>query len=118
MQSSFDLYQMLVHGKNRISANMIYPWSPGHSMGELDNLLRMIHLGEVPQDAVYLAAVAEHPVTQTVAELFAPQLAPNVLYIPGNQLFLWSREIALSCPDLVVDPSIGHTRYGTPNLEQ
>ena len=119
MESAFDLYKFLKDNNNLIAANMLYPWAPGHMISELDNLLRMIRVGDVPPNVACLVPVAENPITATIAEIYAPLLNElRIVYVPNNAIYLWSREIARACPDMVVDVGLSHVKYALKTMEE
>ena len=110
-KSVCQLYDILRNGNFRIAANFEFAPSPGHMVGELDNLLRMAHLNEVPPECPILCPVPRAELTQTLADLYGEAMAPRVMYMPDDLTFVRAREIARAYPKMVVDPGHSHFRY-------
>ena len=118
MQTPFDLYEHFQKNNNLIAVNMVFPWSPGHMISELDNLLRMVRLGEIPSNVICFVPVMEHSITQTIADIYAPVMLPRIVYVPNNTAYMWCREIARASPEMIIDVGFGHSRYALKTMEE
>lgn len=105
----------LINSKTCLLGGM-YPNSPGHTVTELDNFLRMRHLGEVNPRGNYLAvfprsfgenSVPAH-IAATYPEVFNP--TSGIQIIIDDDLYLFTLEIEALYPELVVDVGLSHLR--------
>lgn len=91
---------------------MYFPHSPGHMLAELDNFLRMRHLGETSRNRPYLAVfkptALNLPVhlTQAFPGIFGPNTGMQL--IEDEVLYRQTLELQMVLPDHVVDVGLSH----------
>lgn len=96
----------------RLLGNMLFPDSPGHMITELDNFLRMRHLGEIPKDLNYFAifpqSILQLPSTiaATIPEVFSP--GSGIQIMVDDDIYKLANEINALRPELLVDPGVSH----------
>jgi putative glycosyltransferase (TIGR04372 family) len=105
----------LIRTKTRLLGGM-YPNSPGHCIAELDNFLRMRHLGEVDVRRHYLAVYPRTPgdnsvpahIAATCPDVFNP--TAGIQIIIDDDMYLTALEIEALYPEMVVDVGLSHLR--------
>lgn len=100
--------------ENRLLVNMLFPDSPGHMICELDNFMRMRHLGEIPENlsyyAVFPSSVLHLP--STIATVLPKAFAPEsgIQVIIDDEIYKLANDISLARPELAIDPGLSHIK--------
>lgn len=105
-------YEYLAGTNTRLVGNIMYPDSPGHMIAELDNFLRMRHLGEIDNNCNYLAITHKSVLglPEIIAETFHKTFnsKSRIQIISNDELNKFASEIHLLRPEMVVDVGVSH----------
>lgn len=107
INNTFDFYNFLVGTNTRIPTNMFFFHSPGHWYIELDNLLRMIRLGEL-KGAGCVLVLPNRPQCHVMRRLYGRYFATVLV---DDRFFGMAREISLQFPELTVDVGISNFKH-------
>lgn len=104
-----DLVRILVEYDLRIPVNLFD--AAGHIFYELDNFMRMRHLGDAPPCRGYLMCMPESPMARATGEMFGDfffGLSVN------SMMFEIFREVAHYYPELTLDIGLSHLKISMP----
>lgn len=106
-----DFYWFLKESNSILVANALFPWSPGHMIHELDNVLRHRYVGKLPQDRTIIAVFPEMDIPVAIKTGFAKLWAKeNIRIFTGNQFYPIALEVSVVAPELTFDTGIAHTK--------
>jgi len=104
----------LISSNTRVLGSMMFHNSPGHVVFELDNFLRMRHLGELGAQGNFLAVFAQSElsipthIANTCPGVFSP--ASGLQILVDNECYRHVLEIEALYPELVVDVGLSHLK--------
>ena len=115
---------LLSQSNTRLVGNMFFPDSPGHMITEVDNFLRMRHLGEVDRDVNYLILLRKGVmhIPETIASTYPSVFCPGnmVQIVVDNELARLAQEAMITHPELCVDAGTSHFKLalGSPEARR
>lgn len=118
MSSGLPFYDYLLSTNSHLLGNMLFQDSPGHMIQELDNFLRMRHLGEVDPRCNYLAVFPQGPtkipnyIAAALPGIFSKDNRLQI--VVDDNLFKLSCDIQAMRPDLTVDVGVSHFKISLP----
>ena len=118
MQVRQSLIDFVLQANTCFIGGMYFPFSPGHMLSELDNFLRMRHLGEVPGSRPYLGvykpSIVNLPVHLNAAFPSIFGRTTGVQLLEDEALFQESLELQLVLPKCSVDVGLSHFKIALP----
>jgi len=112
MAHPLAFYNMLQSSNTRLVGNMYFPDSPGHMITELDNFLRMRHLGEIESNCNYLAILRKgvlnlpETIVAMLPDVFNPESRIQIMV--NDELARLAQEVHLAYPEMAVDVGTSH----------
>ena len=112
------LYQFMLNNNVRGIGNFFHPDAAGHVVCELDNFLRMRHLGEIDQNCTYVLFANNsmlprymsviYPHLFAIAGTWPPPVDPNgpIQFVLDDGIAKMARSIHRFRPDLFVDVGV------------
>jgi putative glycosyltransferase (TIGR04372 family) len=112
------LFDYVQRNNAKFLGNMFFPYSPGHMIWELDNFLRMKHLGEIPSNIKYFGFFAESPLNLAldIAAIFPDVLVNNNCSVMVNSK-QFNNAVAIQAlfPELCIDCGLSHFKTILPS---
>jgi putative glycosyltransferase (TIGR04372 family) len=116
-------YDWLNRPDTRFAGNMFFPNSPGHMITEIDNFLRMRHLGEIERNYNYLAVL--HKGVLQIPDIIGAMF-PNVfnpesgiqIWMAENEIVNLVHEIQALRTENVIDVGVSHFKVALPNDDE
>lgn len=112
-------YDLLNRTNTCLLGGMFFPDSPGHMIAELDNFLRMRHLGEVDPKRNYLAILPKGVlgIPEIIAATFPTAFSSTsgIQIMTDSELCKLAADIQLLRPEMCVDVGLSHFRGSLPD---
>lgn len=107
-------YDLLIRTNTRLLGNMFFHESPGHMITELDNFLRMRHLGEIDRSCNYLAALPKGLIQlpEIIAAMYPDvfNLGSGIQIMADDELAVVAQEIQVMRPEMAVDVGVSFAK--------
>jgi putative glycosyltransferase (TIGR04372 family) len=113
-------YDWINRPNTRFVGNMFFPNSPGHMIAEIDNFLRMRHLGEVDRNCNYIAVLpkGELNIPDIIGAMFPNVFNPNSgiqIWAAEDEILRLVHEIQALRPETSVDAGLSHFKIAITN---